>query len=267
MSRSPELNALAPVLTGGSAGHYTLPAEVVDALQVRDRIAVPALPPRPGADGGRQAYVEQVLQAAADGAPWPRPTALLRLQAQQAEHDLAVDVLRDAQDVAASRLLGALIRNGERIVVEHLRPAHAETLDGARGAAVLLREVQGWTDRELLTAPAEVQRAAVDLDGLVARYGAIRRTHSILTDGRTERDDGIFAEVRNLRELYGSAWPGRKQRAYKPGPVDDPRARLVWLVTGDPLPQPWCPTAAERDAAWLAEFSPAARAQRMSEVA
>ena len=252
MYRDPAFARTRTLFTGHAAGAFTLPDELVDARRradaLLDRLRDPGIAPKLPATRGR--YLEELHAAVDAGAELPDPLVLR----QAAEHDRGLDELRrilgDEAEHAQTVVVGIVQRLAVPVLARHLRPALEETIDAARKAADALGGRLPSPDAAV-SASAPERKAYLELDGLAARYRAIRDAQRIaadLTDGPRFDDRGLFGEFRNLPAVW-TEWAN--PRAAKPWPAGD-RARLVWIVTSGV--EPWLPTPADQDAAFAATF-------------
>ena len=237
----------AALLEGHDAGWYGLPDEVLDARcavvradQARD--AHPA--PDPGA---RQAeLVERLL----DG-DQPDPAEVADLDGELARYQVWRILVSEAHETAGRRLSAAIGENRDRTIVEHLRPAHAESVETARDLASVAALAD---DPDVRHALAGTQRKKADqLVEAARRYGAVRAAWSVLTRGAATHDQqGTFGELRDLTD----AWPTWRQHGSdRPWP-STPAARLAWIAVHA---TPWLPTPAEQDERYAEVFGDAER--------
>jgi hypothetical protein len=220
MSDRARIGALTSLVQSASTGGYTLPEDVVEAHNV-----------------------------------WQR----LRVQAERHAYDQALTVLRLAVEQAGNAAVAAASNATERIITDHLRPAHDELLEQAREVSAVLKPYTNAAfeldTHAIVTAPSKVRNAYVALPGLVER----RRTLIIARDKANvigyrdiEYDSGLFSTFQNPA-AFRSDLPAN---TIMPPPIPaDPTAALLWFASDDAAKgKPWFPTLKEQDAAWWAVF-------------
>lgn len=239
-----------------STGGFTLPADVLAAVELHTAaraLLVPELPP--------VRHAEDVAAAALDTlgrGETPDVAALvadlhdaqLRVTQAQTAQQMVTFAIEQAGERTASVISGAC----DRIIVEALQPAYAETLQAAAAVAPALAGSNladgGWD------APPKVREARRKLTDLAERHRALRsaraRCVQLSNQPQPEYDDaGLFVVYREpLALVPGGYTPGT--RATVPPLPTDATERLLYLVTKGLPGQPWLPTVAEQDAAWLA---------------
>jgi len=252
--RNADYNRIAAVLAGSDAGHFTLPAVVVDARATLARLEA-AVPPVPSVTPGSAARALTAALLDAAGTPKPSwPTADAVVEERRVEEASAAwrAAHQQATEVAAGRVVAAVFDLADVVLTEHLRPALTEMLAEVGKHTATFAEVASFDDGQLLHAEEKFRKAAMAIDREIQRHDAIRRAQGVLTGGRCTQDvDGAFAELSNPLEVWGSRWGGRHQHAYVPWPTG-PRQRLAWLASSNA--KPWVPTPQERDEAWAAAF-------------
>jgi hypothetical protein len=246
-----------PLFDGAAAGHYSLPGDLVDELDLVRRLeARQADREPPAAPDARQALADAIL--AAVRADKPLPSAAGYLKALDADHAVQerAAVYAEVLEARTAALETRLVASAVEIIRDHLAPALAEVLREARLPAEALQPF-GTDPANLIHAPADVRAAFGVLTDLAARYSAIRAARSVFRRELTPSHDaaGIFGELRNLPDVHPDY---RSQEAPKPWPADAV-GRLVWLVTS--AAEPWCPTPEEQDARWLEVFGAQANAR------
>lgn len=151
-------------------------------------------------------------------------------------------VLEQALELATFRVIGAI--NGDAIVRDHLKPAFEATLEAVRKAAPKLAGLDVTQSEAFLDAPAPVRAAFSELRAASARYNSLRAAqracHTLA--GGTRDGAGSFAQVRNVRQLYGDRWQGHLQSSWTPWP-DHALSYLLWIVNSPA--EPWLPTVEE----------------------
>lgn len=237
------LNQYTAVLAGADGGHYTLPESVAGARAVLARVEVAQTDAvAPDGDQRRRAFVGAILAASDDGSDLPDPRELVEVD--ERAYQLWSIAVRDARAAAEQRVVDALVADVDGLIVEHLRPAHAEALAVARDHAALAPLA---SDAAVLAALSPAQRSWADaLARATATYAAVRAAWSTLTRaGSQSRNDadGVFGELRDLPDV----WPSFRQRGQdQPWPTT-PVPRLCWVAAHA---TPWLPTVAEQEARW-----------------
>ena len=183
-------------------------------------------------------------------------TSLLDHARLRNERDTRVAVLQEAQQRADMQLSAAVYDNCDRIIVQCLRPAGEATWAEISKDARLLGDLDGEDMNGLLRAGAKVRQAWLNLGELAAKYYRVRAAMErlLLHAGDSPQHD-IYADHgefrRGLCTIIGPNWrsaPMAEKRKLS-WPTED-RARLVWLARNGH--EPWFPTTAERDEAWMA---------------
>ena len=259
--RHPEINRLTSLLNGADAGHYALPAAVLDARAMFAKLAGAVCPVKVTDSRAAQRDLVDALVIAAGkpGEPtWPAPGKVTAALESEEAAQVWTAAHESALQSAADLVVASVLDNADAIIVGSLRPAVEAVLVEAAAAAPAFAPVAELDDRQLLAAKDEHRDAALALDALAARYAAIREAQRVLSAGRVARDvEGLWAEFANLAELYGNRWPGRAQQSWRPGPTAA-RARIAWLAVGDPAepvkPEVVMLTPAERDALWIEAY-------------
>jgi hypothetical protein len=246
---------------GAQAAAFTIPAELTTAARIQSTatdLRKAAGQRRHAAERSQSVVLaaDAVLEALEAGTPPDIDAALGNAldeeRAAQLAETVAIEVERRAQASSASTVNDL----AETVLVDHLRPALAETVDAARKLAPSLAGLDPDNVQALLDAPKAAQDARRRLVGLADRRTAIYAAADGLGYWLGEPqhdDDGAFRRYRNAGALWGRQWPIRIQsqaRGLYPWPAG-PLANLVWAATSEAVP--WLPLPAEEDEA-LAEF-------------
>jgi len=267
-------NALARLLAGARAGHYTLPDPVVRASAGSDRLRTLEL-----SSPGRFVRADAaacLMSDAAAGKPLDPVALSARIDRSRSEMLIFREALQvialaaDEGEDAAAVVAGDMCR---RIVEEHLRPAHHEVM---RRAARVATRLTRYTDdrfeldtRAIVAASRRARSAYAALPDLVRRHRAIRDARDLLAvlAGHRPRHDSrdLFAFFENPLAFSAPGLP-YDRTPDAPLPSDD-TARLLWLA-GDraAIGRPWLPTVSEQDAAWLSAFEAPGGTRRASGV-
>ncbi|MDQ3762605.1 MAG: hypothetical protein M3460_13345 [Actinomycetota bacterium] len=235
-------------------GELALPSSVVEARVVVHRLekALDSLPvvvaPQVPRDAAVQAALASVEPEMVDVQP------VLDLDRQRAEVDQRREVLQRAWSIADARLASVLGATRDEVIVDFVRPAGRRLWSEVRKAVAVLGDLDTSCVDVMLGAPDKVRRAYMEMDSLAARYVRLRSAWSPLPGGQdVEHDsDGDHAEFeQGLCRVIGPGWRGQAMAPHRPKPPwpDDQRGRLIWLVRHGH--EPWWPTPAERDQAWL----------------
>jgi len=265
MSRGTIL-ALTDLVTSAEGAGYSLPAELTDAYDTFVAVKTLKIPAPQALDV--ETAAARIVNATAAG----KPADLMALAAEVAEielgkqrHDQARHIMTLAIEQAGDKATFLCADLTEKIISEHLWPALKALYAQAREVAAALDGYDIANPHALVTAPAKVRNAYGQLPELVARKTAIftarYRVNSIGYRVAKHDDMGLYAEFRSPLSLY----PNLRAPTSAPGPIpapEDPAARLLWVVGPKAeAGHPWLPTVAERDAAWLEQFGPDARAK------
>jgi hypothetical protein len=251
------------VLSGAQAGAYTVPDELTAAAKVRDLAASLVR------DAGERRMTvqahevaervsEAVLEALRATAEPPAEYEAKVLEAERAERaaDLALLIANTAAEKAVSIAGHTLDDLAEPILLDHLRPALAETLAAVVKLAPALAGMDPDDAEAMLGASAKAQDARAHLVGLADRRAAIVRAADAIAQflGVVKHDDDrVFARFRNAGDLWGQNWGARRNFEAR-GVFPWPTGRLkhvLWAATAEA--GAWLPTPAEQDAA-LAAF-------------
>ncbi len=132
--------------------------------------------------------------------------------------------------------------------------------DQAREIAAALTGY-GLDAHTLIKAPAKARNAYLRLPELVSRKAAILEARSRVNaiGHRTPEHDaqGLFATFREPMRFFPT-WRLPAPIPRLPFP-EDGTERLLWIVGPEAqAAEPWLPTVAEQDAAWLAQFEASA---------
>lgn len=240
------------LFTGHAAGHYTLPADLLELRQATTRLDSerPDPPQHPTDTAAELGHA--TVAAAAAGKPLP---SVKPLAAAHAAYDLwrqQSDVLDAARNVAAMQLDSLVMDLAPTVIAEHLRPAMADLQRQVAEVAKVLPV--DTSDRMLLLADDSTRRLWFEMDGHVTRYTSIRTAQQVVAPplAGQQVDAGEFAVWDNLDDL----WPAQQRSnnispASPPWP-EDPRAFLLWAAThGGRFA---VLTIAEREARWHAKY-------------
>jgi len=206
-----------------------------DAVVRADQAAGQHRPPDPASQ--HQQLLDRMLS---DNQPDPRE--LVELEAGQRGYELWSGLVREAHEQAVRRLSATIGENRDRIISEHLRPAHAEAVEVAKSLASVAALAD---DPDVRGALAGTQRKKADqLVEAARRYGATRAAWSALVRGAPTRDEsGLFGELYDM----DTVWPSWRQHGDdRPWP-STPAARLAWLATHARL---WLPLPSEQSERW-----------------
>lgn len=256
MTTTRQLSRFRRLIDSANAGHYTLPEQVTRHITALDRLNAATLPPM-GAEGpAHHQLVDNMVAAALAGKPLPDATGVL--DARRADERAAAMVQAHTQAVdRTAQGIGATITDmAEQILVDHLRPALAETVDAGRALVAALGGAQ-LDPVELLRADAKARNAYFAVDDQVVRYDAIRTAQDVLRPlaGPPQVDtDLMFTELKNYTEVF-PLHAQRHRTPERPWPTER-KQRFMWLVDPAHGAELWMPTPAEQDARHRAEFPP-----------
>jgi len=256
MSRM-ENQALTALVESSEAAGYTLPPELLDAYRTYRRVReVKADIPAPLDVDTVAARIVSAVAAGEDPGPLDAARNLDETTAARATAESAQRILGRATEQAAEAATNLAADLAERIITEHLRPAFEQVHDEAREVAAAL-DGYGLDAHTLIKAPAKARNAFLRLPELVNRKAAIldarKRVNAI--GHRTPEHDaqGLFATFREPMRFFPT-WRHPARIPMLPFP-EDATERLLWIVGPEAkAAEPWLPTVAEQDAAWLAQF-------------
>lgn len=166
----------------------------------------------------------------------------------------ANELLTSVHHQATARLVTAAQELAELVVVEHLRPAFARTLEHAQTAAAAFGDLDTANLPALMQAPQDVRDAWAELRDLGARVRALWQARgwcNTLSGARPDNDvQGQFALLRDPAALFPDyTYDSPARMPALPVPAED--ADLArWLATDATPAQPWLPTLAEQEARW-----------------
>lgn len=242
------------LFAGSDAGHYPLPAELLEARTKLDAVtaAVEALAPVNGEPAAKAAAVRAAL--ADPGATNLAKGILAARQTDVAAREHAA-VLHEAADHAAGAVEAAA--DGEEIVVECLRPALDEVMGRVR-EQIRTFTPHGVSEAQLFAAPAKVRSAWLAFGESAQRYTAVSAARAALLDkiGRAPSDErGLFSLMRNTDDVWPECVATHRPLNQLVQPWDDDptgRSFLLWAVqVGAAV---WLPLPAEQEAQWQRVF-------------
>ena len=245
-----------PLYAGADAGHYTLPAAVLDALQVvRALEQFQSEQSDATAPAAREALADAIVAAARAGRPLPSGAVYLKAEEADRAAEARASVLAEVIERRTMALATVTSGNALTIITDHLAPALSETLEEARPAVAALEPFDMSGPERMVNAADDVRASYAVLCDLAERYRAIRAARNVYRDELKPDYDtaGEFGELRNLAAVHPEF---RRPQVPKPWPAD-PTARLAWLVSSPA--KPWMPTPAEQDEMWLAAYGDAAK--------
>lgn len=255
------------LISAQPTGGYTLPEELTAAAAVVTALsAIAALP----VEAPRVDQTAALLVAAATGGkPIDLKAASTALHKEQVAHEVAVlseQVLRQANEQAESRLEIIASDLADKVIRDHLQPAHAEVLEQAAEQAKALGSAS-LTTLALMTAPEGVREAYAALAKLAERHRVLRdaRNWTNVAGNRKPEQDGTdkYALLRKPRALFPDLAPtAALPREW--GIPSEPVEQMLWLVRDAAAAEPWLPTTAEQDAAWDEQYGEAQRMRATS---
>jgi hypothetical protein len=246
----PELARLGALWQGHDAGCYQLPAALLKTRTALDRLLA-APDPATEDTGVQERLIAATVAAAHNGADFPSVDVLLDAELDQQRAALRGRVLVEAVERVASQLIVDTQRNGSTLLAEHLRPALDSLLDKLRPHA---KVVVNLDPEGALRAGGQASKAWLTFDRGAEEYRALRaaRQSLALVGVAAAEDTGLFAEIRNLPDVWPDHRPVYGRTPPPPWP-EDPRRRLAWLLANGA--DIWMPTPAEQDdiyGEWLA---------------
>jgi len=256
-----EINALTSLIETRELGGYTLPDELLDAHHTYQRLRQTTIDQPTPPD--LEAIAARVVSAVAAGEEPRLPNAGRLFEDGDRDRrtaDRAAEILRAAVDQAANTAALVCADLTERIYADHLRPAYAELHDKVREVASAL-DGYGLDAHQVIKAPAKVRTAYLQLPALADSRGAIleaRRVVNSIGHHTPQHDEAnLFASFRKPLAFF-PGWRLPARIPMLPFP-EDRIERLLWVVSPEAqAAEPWLPTIAEQDAAWLAQFEESA---------
>lgn len=264
MSRAQNISITA-LFDAAEVGGFTLPEELLAAHRTLLQAKAITVPTPPPVDtDAAAAQLVAALVAGEEPDPIAQAELLEERQRQRALAETATQVARIAAEQAADAMTHLAADLTERIITDHLRPALAKVWADAREVAANLNGYDITNHRALITAPTKVRNAYAKLPELVARDTAIRTARKKANSAgyREPQHDTqhAFATFAHPEALH-PGWSAESTAAMPAIPFPkDPAERLLWIVTPEvAAAEPWLPTVAEQDAAWLAMYGEKAR--------
>lgn len=250
MERNSVYHRQVSLVRQAEAGHFSLPAEVIDLERRAQRLDAERRQGEPDyVTPARLRLAEGLARAAAEDAPWPNGEDVVAAEQKQRAARVRREALDDVTWRAQGAFVAAVVELTDTIIAEHLRPALEELLEEAR-AAVATTSPYGAATDVFLTAPKPAREAWLRLETLADRYAVLTTARSSLVRGSSRLDEAdVFAELHNKPEV----WPHWRRQVDPPWPTDSRRARLVWLVASPAVV--WMPTVAEQDARFREFFA------------
>jgi len=258
----------------GETGVYELPPEVSVAANAYRLINARSEENARAATSVGTAIVSELADELVERAtstgklPADLSTRIAKAEADDKRVQIEGRVLSFALEHAGNRLV-ASFGVAEEPLHQAFTNALEAVLDGAREVAQVLHGVNISRVVNVLGSPEHVQ-AFQRLEQLVARFASLRSAHRHLRalNGVPQRDDWLFAELRNAPAIWGESLNARWSTTERPWPTDG-NEYLLWLVTAnDPTPEPWFPTADAQDAvfeAWMEPRRPTVSARTIRE--
>lgn len=243
------------------SGGFTLPADLLTAVQAPARISALPLP-----DVDSYTATEAGVDLAADPTA-ERLTALAERLAdveRSRQHRNSAQLALTAAHEHAVAVVGNTVADLYGTVSAALKQAHGEVLEDAERHASVLTGHDLSHRRAILTAPTKVRTAWLALEHLADRYRALHAARAKLNTAATRQPqhdgNGEFATLADPHALTGyKVGASRPLRVEQP---DDTVDRMVWLVTTAKPGQPWLPTVDEQDARWTEVYSDAQTMRR-----
>lgn len=232
---------------GHAAGHYDLPADLLQAhaalltLNAHTIPEAPARPTDPAAD---------MLDAAYAGKPLPTRFDFEDAGREQRATQLAFEALAQAKAEQRSIVHSMVSEQAERIITDYLQPAYATVITAAARAASLL-DGADISAHGMARADAKTRKALTDVTVLVDRYTTLRGAWSRLFELRPVQYSQYLRAFGETRSPL-TYWPeiastqALPQGMDAPWPTSDNMSRLLWMAT-HPDVEPWCPTPDEYD--------------------
>jgi hypothetical protein len=186
-------------------------------------------------------------------------------------HDWSIIIMREALELSTEQAESIIDEMADEIILEHLQPAHKSVL---AEAVEVVTAIGAESINELLNSPRlaiydgrgeRATRSALrQLAPLADRFSAILAARDRIniaggvnwsTPRHLEYDlDHAFAYV-NKPQVLAEGWT-LEVVTHLPRPEIpvDPMEKLVWFATTGQSAEPWLPTTAQQDGAWLSLF-------------
>ena len=226
------------------AGHFTLPDGLIaqgrgymalraaarEAAQRYDGLRLQSLAAK------HQARLDALISATVTAGRLPADplAALLALEREAEEAEKAARLLREASERAAVALEGSII--ADTIILEHLRPAFDELIEGVRAIAPDLANIDVTSTAAVSAAGPKAASAFLALSAAAARYAAIMGARRALRraggPGYADAHD-FFSDTAAIPA--GQVIPTVGARLRGAGP-SEPLSRLIWLAGPDGKP-------------------------------
>lgn len=256
MSRM-EINSLTNLIESSEVGGYTLPAELLDSYRTYQRVKALEVPQPAAVD--MDAAAARVVSAVAAGEGVDLVAAASVFEDKEREKrnaTQAAGILRLAVEQASGTVTLLTSDLTETIIANHLRPAYAELHEEVRKTTQALDGI-GLDPHQILKAPAKVRNAYLELPALADKSDVIRkawRLANTIGHRQPQHDtNGLYSTFRKPMTFFPT-WRHPARIPAIPFPADRVE-RLVWMLSPEAqAAEPWLPTVAEQDAAWVAQF-------------
>lgn len=262
------LHALKTLIDLQGTGGFTLPPELLTAATLPEQVGAQTLPEPPVF--GEQQAADAVLYDLQQGRTLDLDSyaaKVLDSQAAGQRRERSLQILQATRELAVTVAVNAAADFADHVVTTTLRPAFDDTLAQSARCATALHG-HPLDHRALITAPAKVRTAWLELQGLADRYSAIRQARTAINTAglRAAEHDGSgeFAHLHSPHTLTGyKLGAGRPPRVDQP---TDPVDLMLWLTSPGQAGKPWLPTMAEQDARWLEVYGDAQTMRRNAAV-
>lgn len=250
MSRT-SANLVRQLIESTPTGGYTLPAELLAAHAVYQRVEALTLPDLPQTDveTAARALVDTLGEEGdADLTTAAMPSCKGPRRHSVASTRSALLTLRSTwrRKTSGGSLPGS---RSDSSTSTCARPSTTFTCTPAPAANALAGYQLSDTAR-MVTAPAKARTAYAQLPGLVERrkviFGARRWVNTVADTAPQHDTQHLFGEFRDPLAL-SPWWRYPAPVPLLPAP-EDPAARLLWVVTDAAPAKPWLPTVDEQDA-------------------
>jgi hypothetical protein len=257
-------------------GEFTLPEKLTEAYQVYQRVRAHGDDLEPFTLYHEKIAAADLVAAAHRGEDLDLIELGRKFIASRDEgqaYDWSIIIVREALELATEQPESIIDELADEIILEHLQPAHQSVL---AEAVEVITATGAEPINELLNSPRlaiydgrheRATRSALrQLAPLADRFAAILAARDRVniaggpnwsTPRHLEYDlDHAFAYV-NKPQVLADGWSFEVVTPLpRPEIPVDPMEKLVWFATTGQPAEPWLPTVAQQDGAWLTLFGP-----------
>jgi len=255
-------------------GEFTLPEKLTEAYEVYQRVRAHGDDFEPFTLYHEKIAAADLVAAAHRGVDLDLIELGRKFIASRDEgqaYDWSIIIMREALELSTEQAESIIDELADEIILEHLQPAHQSVL---AEAVEVVTSIGAEPMNELLNSPRlaiydgrneRATRSALrQLAPLADRFAAILVARDRVnvaggvnwsTPRHLEYDlDHCFAYVAHPEALAEGWSLERTAPLPRPQIPTDPLERLVWFAITGQSAEPWLPTTAEQDGAWLSLF-------------